>query len=108
MAVKIDIIDGNSGSFTRRGWELTRIAIVDGLTGNPWEMIPEAVLTVTATYGIQIGSPHPFITTAFVDEIIPGSISTAGNQVRTIRLGLLTFIVNSMQTMNILLRLAMR
>ena len=79
--VKPDIIQGNSGRRTVKGWEFSRVFTVSQLVGNGDAMLVEAV---NAT-GIPLyGEAHPEIPTAFAIEHDPESISSTGNAVRVI------------------------
>jgi hypothetical protein len=78
MAVISDIIESNSGRLTLQGWEFERIYFVSELASVGSDMLVEAV----ATAGVALGDSHPSIATAFVFEILPESIPTAGDQVK--------------------------
>ncbi len=75
--VKLDLIQGNRGRKSDKGWEhLTRMAFVEGLSsGNGYERIHEAVLALYSIHGITIGTVHPAEPTAFVRYITPETIS---------------------------------
>jgi hypothetical protein len=77
--VKPDIIDGNSGRFTIKGWEFSRVFIVSELTSRGDQMLVEAV---TASGMPIYGEPHPQIPTAFAIEFNPESIPSNGNAVQ--------------------------
>ena len=79
--VKPDIIQGNSGRRTVKGWEFSRVFIVSELTSNGDAMLVEAVNTT----GVPLyGDAHPEIPTAFAVEHDPESIPSTGNAVRVI------------------------
>jgi hypothetical protein len=73
-----DIIEGNGGRFTVKGWEFSRIFTVEGLTSAGHAMMVEATLALN----IPIGTPHPTIPTAFAVEFNPESIPETGNAAR--------------------------
>jgi hypothetical protein len=79
MAIKIDIIEGNSGTVTEQGWELNRTFIVSGLSGDGDAML-YAAITELNTAGHIIGTTHPTVTTAVLKELRPES--AAGNIVK--------------------------
>lgn len=76
--VRPDIIEGNGGRFTIKGWEFTRIFTVEGLTSAGSSMMVEA----TVALNIPIGTPHPAIPTARAIEFNPESIPGTGNAAR--------------------------
>jgi len=69
MAIKIDIIEGNSGTVTEQGWELNRTFIVSGLSGDGDAML-YAAITELNTAGHIIGTTHPTVTTAVFIQFI--------------------------------------
>ena len=70
MAVTyIDLVDGDSGKQTIEGWELTRMAIVTGVTGDGHAKIYNAANELPS-----IGSAHPTISSIYLREIIPESL----------------------------------
>jgi hypothetical protein len=73
-----DIIEGNGGRFTIKGWEFSRIFTVQDLTSAGDAMMVEATLALN----IPIGTAHPTIPTAFAIEFNPESISGVGNAAR--------------------------
>ena len=78
MAVINDIVEGNTGKLTLRGWEFDRIFFVSKLVTDGFNMTIEAIETV----GIQLGDSHPSIPTAYVFDITSESITTSGNQMK--------------------------
>ncbi len=78
--VHADIIAGNSGDLTIRGWEFSRVFKVADLVGAGYEMLVEAV---DAT-GIPFGASHPTIPDAFAVRFTPESIESVGNAVTVI------------------------
>ena len=76
--VRPDIIEGNGGRFTVKGWEFSRIFTVEGLTSAGQAMMVEA----TVALNIPIGTPHPTIPAARAIEFIPESISGVGDAAR--------------------------
>lgn len=70
-----DIIEGNAGRFTIRGWEFTRIFTVQDLTSAGHAMLVEA----TVALNIPIGTPHPTVPAARAIEFDPQSIPDVGN-----------------------------
>lgn len=76
--VIIDIIEGNGGRFTIKGWEFTRVATVSNLTSAGHAMMVEATIALN----IPIGTSHPTIPTAFAIEFIPEAIPETGNAAR--------------------------
>jgi len=75
MAVISDIIEGNSGKKTVRGWEFNRVFVVTELTSSGDGMLVEA----TDATGVQYGDSHPTIPTAYATEFDPVSVPSAGN-----------------------------
>ena len=80
MAIKIDIIDGNSATVTEAGWEIQRVFMVSGLSGDGYAML-YAAITELAAAGYFIGSTHDTITTAVLKELRPESFSHNGVKV---------------------------
>ncbi len=79
--VKQDIIEGNSGRRTVRGWEFSRVFIVSELVGFGDQMLVEA----TNATGVPLpGEAHPEIPFAFAIEFDPESIPSMGNAVRVV------------------------
>lgn len=74
-----DIIEGNGGRFTIKGWEFSRVFNVSELTSNGEQMLVEA----TTAAGMPLfGESHPEIPTAFAIEFNPESIPDTGNAAR--------------------------
>jgi hypothetical protein len=72
MAVKYtDLIDGNSGKKTIDGWELTRTAVVTGVTGTGHAKILNAAAELP-----DINAAHPSLSTCYLREIIPESVGS--------------------------------
>ena len=76
--VLIDIIEGNGGRLTVKGWEFSRIATVSNLTSAGHAMMVEA----TVALNIPIGTPHPTVPAARAIEFLPESISGVGDAAR--------------------------
>ena len=72
MAVKLDLIDGNAGRQTEEGLELTRIAVVTGVTGAAHKKLINAL----AVEGMPtIGSGHPDLATCKLRTIELDSVT---------------------------------
>lgn len=72
MALKLDLIDGNTGRQTYDGLELTRIAVVTGVTGAAHKKLINAL----AAEGMPlIGSSHPDSATCWLQVIELDSIT---------------------------------
>ena len=75
MAVISDIIEGNTGKRTIRGWEFNRVFKVTELTASGDAMLVEA----TDATGVIFGDSHPTIASAYAVEFTPMSITNTGN-----------------------------
>jgi len=79
MAVRIDILEGTSVRETSDGLEMTRIAIVDGLTGDK----NQRCLSALSILGVpQLLSSHPAVSSMKLRERIPESISPTAVRMR--------------------------
>jgi hypothetical protein len=76
--VRPDIIEGNGGRFTIKGWEFARIFTVEDLTSVGHAMMVEAVVALN----IPIGTSHPTVPQALAIEFNPESIPSTGNAAR--------------------------
>lgn len=65
--VEFDKIKGHGARFTRDGWEITRTAIVRGVSGDGYERIK----TAYAAIGLAIGDPYPGSLTCGLQEAMP-------------------------------------
>ena len=82
--VHIDIVDGNGGSRTKDGYELTRVASVTGITGgSASEVLVDAIDAVIAVTG-DIGSSHPGVSQCKLDSFQADAITTNGATVRIV------------------------
>lgn len=73
---RFDLVKGNTGKKTDRGWEnLIRMVSVRGLDApNGYDRIHQAVLALFNQEGITIGTPHPAEPTAFLRGITPETL----------------------------------
>ncbi len=66
-----DLIEGNTGKKTLDGWELNRMAVVTGVTGDGHAKIINAAAELPG-----INTAHPSLSTCLLREIIPESIDS--------------------------------
>jgi hypothetical protein len=83
MTVRIDLNDENSGSYTSEGWKgITRIAVIDGLTGTrPQQRLAQAV-TALQQNGTYISQGHPFIPGVALTRIDPEHLDSTTVKLR--------------------------
>lgn len=78
--LKIDLKDGNTGRWTKSGWEgVTRIAIVHGLSGTTSAMLQTAIDKIDVP---KIGDEHPSLNNLFVETLSPESIGQTSVKLR--------------------------
>lgn len=78
ITIEFDKLQGHSAVRTENGWEITRVAIVKGLTGNAYERLVNAVdsAAVIAAGMPQMYDSHPAKSAVLLREIRPKPIDT--------------------------------
>lgn len=91
MTIRADIVDGNDGRKGRHGWELSRIAIVHGISPllNRWDKLAAAVAEIELTDPIGAAHPSEFLwrnggPVVFLESFEPISLATDIVKVRII------------------------
>lgn len=77
--IHYDILKGARGEYSVEGYRLERVVIVEGVTGQAYEKLPNAVQELVND-GIYIGKVHPADSSAHLRSIVPESIT--GQKVR--------------------------